>query len=133
MFFHGFREYEDVVKVHTDDTFHDQVLKDLVHHCLKCGGTICETKEHYQGFEEPTACSECSLPLIAFLHVNILITPSNIQLCENLRTAKLIDKVRDEWEGVAILNCHCIECTIILDEAKATILLLDEEDWRCHW
>ena len=100
MFFHGFHEYGDVIKVHTDDTFHDQILKDLVHHCLKGGGTICETKEHYQEFEEPMACSECSLLLIAFLHANILITPLNIQLCEDLHTAKLIDKVGDEWEGV---------------------------------
>jgi hypothetical protein len=39
-------EDQDVVEVHGDDAFSDQVLKDLVHHHLERGRTIGEAKVH---------------------------------------------------------------------------------------
>jgi hypothetical protein len=42
---------EDVVEVNADDTFHNKVLEDVVHHGLEGGGGVCESKKHHQGFE----------------------------------------------------------------------------------
>jgi hypothetical protein len=38
MLVNGFRKDEDVVKVDTDDTFHDKILENVVHHHLEGGG-----------------------------------------------------------------------------------------------
>jgi hypothetical protein len=34
----GFHEDEDVIEVDTDDTFHDKILENVVHHHLEGGG-----------------------------------------------------------------------------------------------
>jgi len=114
---HGFSVNEDVVEVHTDHSFHNEVLKDLIHHCLEGKRTVCKAKEHHQWFKQPATCLKCSLPLITFLHSHILVPPLHIQFCEVLGAAKLVDKVRNEREWVAILDRHCIEGAIVLDEA----------------
>jgi len=130
---HGFSVDEDVVKVHADHSFYNKVLKDLIHHCLEGRRTVCKAKEHHQWFEQLAMHLKCSLPLITFLHSHILIPPLHIQLCEVLGTTKLVDKVQNERKQVAILDHHCIEGMIVLDEVLATILLLNEEDWQGHW
>jgi len=114
---HGFSVDEDVIEVHADHSFHNRVLKDLIHHCLKGRRTVCKAKEHHQWFEQPTTHPKCSLPLITFLHLHILVPPSHIQFREVLGTAKLVDKVQNEKEQVVILDHHCIEGMIVLDEA----------------
>jgi len=93
MFIYGFSVDEDIIEVHTYYSFHNEVLKDLIHHCLEGRRTICKAKEHHQWFEQPTAHPKCSLPLITLLHSHILITPSHVQLCEVPCIMKLIDKV----------------------------------------
>jgi hypothetical protein len=40
-----------------------------------------------------------------------------------------MDEIIDEGEGVSIFSRDGIECSIVLNEAEFTILLLDEEDW----
>jgi len=41
-------------------------------------------------------------------------------------------KLKDQWEGVFVLDCHGIECKIVLNQPEQTILLLDEKHWSCH-
>jgi hypothetical protein len=74
-------------------------------------------------------CSECSLPLIALSDADIIVSPSYIKLGEVLHTLKSMDEIIDEREGVSIFLHDGVECSIVLDEAELTILLLDEEDW----
>jgi len=92
---HGFSVDEDVIKVHTDHSFHNKVLKDLIHHCLEGRKTVCKAKEHHWWFEQPATHLKCSLPLITFLHSHILVPPSHIQFREVLGTMELVDKVRN--------------------------------------
>jgi hypothetical protein len=132
MFFNGLRENENVIEVNTNDALQDKVLKDFIHHHLKCGRTVRKTKEHYQGFEQPVIHPKCALSLIALLHPNIVVAPSDIQLCEVATVVKLINEFGDQWERVAILHCHCVEHLIVLYEVKQTVLLLDEEDGGHH-
>jgi hypothetical protein len=74
-------------------------------------------------------CSECGLPLIALSDADIIVSPSYIELGEVLHALELMDEIVDEGEGVSIFLCDGIECSIVLDEAELTILLLDEKDW----
>jgi hypothetical protein len=39
-----------------------------------------------------------------------------------------MDKVIDEWEWIPILPGDCIQSSVVLDEVKLPIFLLDEED-----
>jgi hypothetical protein len=39
-------EDQDVVEIDGDDAFGDQVLEDLIHHCLEGGRTIGEAEVH---------------------------------------------------------------------------------------
>jgi hypothetical protein len=58
MFLYCLRKNEDVIQVDADYTFRDQVLEYLVHHGLKGGWTVGETKEHNQGFKKSSVCAE---------------------------------------------------------------------------
>jgi hypothetical protein len=40
-----------------------------------------------------------------------------------------MDEIVDEGEGVSILSRDGVECSIVLDKAELTILLLDKKDW----
>src|SRR5882724_2928277 len=43
-------EDEDVVHVDGHYSLIDEFLEDVIHHCLECGGTVCEAEEHDQRF-----------------------------------------------------------------------------------
>ena len=47
MFLDRFRVDQDVIEIDANDSFHDEVLKDVVHHHLEGGGGVCETKKHH--------------------------------------------------------------------------------------
>jgi hypothetical protein len=40
-----------------------------------------------------------------------------------------MDEIVNEEEGVLIFLRDGVECSIVLDKAKLTILLLDKKDW----
>jgi hypothetical protein len=40
-----------------------------------------------------------------------------------------MDEIVDEGEGVSIFSHDGVECSIVLDKAELTILLLDKKDW----
>src|SRR3979490_589571 len=63
----------DVVNVYADDSFHDEVLKDIVHHRLECSRTIGQTKEHHQRLVHPSLPPECCLPPVSILNPNIVV------------------------------------------------------------
>ena len=58
----------------------DEVRKLGVHECLKGGWRIAQPKGHDCGFEEPTRGLESGLPFIAFSYMNVIVSPSYIQL-----------------------------------------------------
>ena len=54
----------------------------MVHECLECRRSIAETEKHDCGFIEAEGSNECGLPLIFFVNVNIIISPSDIKFGE---------------------------------------------------
>jgi hypothetical protein len=63
---------------------------------LKGGGRVSESEKHHQGFKESTICMKHCLPLITFLHPDIVVTPSYVELHKAFRIMKLVDKFQDE-------------------------------------
>src|SRR3979490_1509776 len=121
---------EDVVNVYADDSFHDEVLKDIVHHCLERSWTIGQTEEHHQRLIQPSVCPKCCLPLVSILNPNIVVPPSDIQLREVLSSPEMINQLWNEGEWIPIFDGHGIQPSVVLHEPKQTFLLFDEEDRR---
>jgi hypothetical protein len=59
---------------------------------------------------------------------DVIVSPADIQLSEGACALEPMDKVVDEGERVPILPGDRIQSSVVLDEAKLSILLLDEED-----
>src|SRR6266481_4706719 len=87
------REDQDVIHVDADDPISNQLCKDIIHHCLECGRTVCQAKEHHQGLKQATVGAECSLPLISFMDSDIVVAPLNIKLGEIPGTFETLNQV----------------------------------------
>ena len=121
----AFGEDHDVVNVDDHDVFH--VGEDFVHHCLKGGGGVAETKEHDCGFVGSSMADERGLPFVTFFNPYIIVSPPKVYLCEVLRALELVDKLRDEWEGVVVPNHVLVQIPVILHHPFSSILLQHEE------
>ena len=123
---------QDVIQVDHHNTFCYEVLEDVVHHSLKGGGAVGHTKEHYQGFKQASIGLEGCFPLISGLNADVVETPTNIQIGKVSGSAELQYEFGDQWEGILILDCHGIECSVVLNQPEGAVLFLDEEYWGCH-
>ena len=74
--------YQDVIHVDHHIALIDEVLEDVIHHCLEGGWTIGETKEHDEGLKEASIHLNFGFPFIALFDSHIVISPMYIQLCE---------------------------------------------------
>ena len=54
----------------------------MVHKGLECRRCIAKTKEHHCGFIKTEGSDEGCLPLIRFLDLNVVVSPSNVELSE---------------------------------------------------
>lgn len=59
--------------------------KDVIHHSLEGSGRVGKAKEHNCGFLQAVVCFESHLMFIACLDMYIVVSPSNIQFCINVR------------------------------------------------
>ena len=97
MFSDSFCEDQNIVEVHTYDTFSNQILEDVIHHCLEGRWGVAQSEKHHQGFKESSICMKGHLPFIAVFHTHIIVSPSNIKFCEVLGSSKLVYKVQNQW------------------------------------
>ncbi|KAG5335563.1 hypothetical protein C0989_001005, partial [Termitomyces sp. Mn162] len=78
VFFQHFGVDEDVVEVYAHYTFGNEVSEDVVHHCLKGGWAIGESKEYNKRFKQFLVGLEGSIPLVFLLVVHIVVAPPEI-------------------------------------------------------
>ncbi|KAG5349048.1 hypothetical protein C0989_006393, partial [Termitomyces sp. Mn162] len=119
---------KDVVEVYAHYAFGNEVLEDIVHHCLEGSQAIGESKEHDKRFKQSLVGLEGGLLFVSLLDAHIVIAPLDIQFSEVLCTPEVIDEFRDEGEGVVVLHGHGIKNPVVLDQSEQAILLFDEED-----
>jgi hypothetical protein len=72
MFFQGVSEDEDIVQVDNNHPLQDEVVEDLVHHCLEGCGAVCQTEIHHEGFEQAVVCMESCLPFVTLLDADVV-------------------------------------------------------------
>ena len=84
MFFDGFGVYDNVIDIDRDMSFCDEISEYMIHHCLECGRGIGKAEEHYRRFVQTTVSSEGRFPFISFFHSDIVVSPSDIEFCEDL-------------------------------------------------
>ena len=95
------------------------------------GGGVCHAKKHDRGFIESSVGDESGLPLVAFLDVDVVVSPSYVKLSKDLGILEFVDEVRDQREGICVLDGVFIEVTIVLARSESAVLFLDKEEWRC--
>jgi len=92
--FKGLHEDEDVVQIDHNHAFRDEVLEDVIHHCLEGGGTV-RKAEHDKGLIQAVVGLEGSLPFISFLYPDVVEAPSDVQFREVLGSAELRNQFRN--------------------------------------
>ena len=75
--------------------------------------------------------NESGLPLVAFLDVDIVISPLNIKLGKDFGVFEFVNEVGDQREGICISDGVFIEVAIVLAGSESTVLFLDKEERRC--
>ena len=77
--------------------------------------------------------NEGCLPLISILDANVVVSPSDVKLGEDLGIFYLVDEVLDQWEGVGILDSVGVDVSIVLagSEGVRGVLLIDKEEGAC--
>ena len=127
---------KDVIHIDGDIAFVDEFTEQVIHHGLEGGRGIGKSKEHHHQFEEAMIGLECGLPLVTVAHLDVVVPPTDIQLCEERRPAavhsrKSIHKLPDERKQGGVLDSEGIQSVVISDGSKVSILLLDEEEGEC--
>src|SRR3981189_1396758 len=124
---------KNVVEIDGDNTLGDKVFKNLVHHRLEGRRAVGQSEVHHKRFKQTAISSKCRFPFIAFFYSHIVIPPVDVELGEVLRAFELVDEVVNEGKGIAIFSGDQVEHAIVLDKAKPSVLLFDEEDWGAYW
>src|SRR3981189_1733339 len=128
MFLQRRRKDKNVVEIDGDDTLGDKVLEDLVHHRLEGRRAVGQSEVHHERFEQTAISSERRFPFIAFFYPHVVIPPADVELGEVLRAFESVNEVVNEGKGIAVLSGDQVERAIVLDKAKPSVLLFDEED-----
>jgi hypothetical protein len=121
-------ENQEIVHVNDKPSFSDEVTERVVHETLEGGRGVGETKEHDSGFEEAFVSVKCSFPLVAIFDPNIVVTPLNIELCEDVGPFEFVDEIGDEGEGIGVTDSVFIDISIVLTWSESSIFLFDEEE-----
>ena len=86
----------------------------MVHEHLKCGGSIAESEKHDGGFKQFHGSDEGSLPLVFFLDVDIVVSPTNVKFGKQGGLLHVINEFRDKGERVGISDCVGVQVVVIL-------------------
>jgi hypothetical protein len=124
----GVHEDEDIVQVDNNHSLQDEVMEDLIHHCLEGCRAVCQTEVHHKGFKQAAVCAEGCLPFVTLLDVDIVESPADVQLCKVSYSLEAVDQVIYKGEWVPVFAGYHVEHTVVLYEAEFTILLLNKED-----
>src|SRR6266436_1937191 len=80
----GVDEHEDIIHIAYGLTIVDEILEDIIHHHLEHHRGVTQSKEHDGWLKQPLVSLECSLPLIPFLDLHIVESPSEVKYSEEL-------------------------------------------------
>ncbi len=62
----------------------DELMEDIIHHCLEHCRGVTQSKKHDSWFKQPLVSLEHSLPLVIFLDLHVIGSPVEIKYSEEL-------------------------------------------------
>src|SRR5713226_3547784 len=100
MLFHHLGGDENVIHIDEYKSCVNEILEEFIHHRLEHCRRINKTDEHHQGFKHPFVHLEGSFPSISFLDLNIIVSPSYIELGEDLCILQFINDIGNKRKWV---------------------------------
>jgi hypothetical protein len=95
---------------------------------LEGGWGVGEAEEHDSWFEEAFVSDECHLPLVLFLDVDVVVSPSYVEFREQGSILSSGYEFWNEWQWVAVADGMFIEAAVVLYGSEFTIFLFNEEE-----
>src|SRR5882724_9933850 len=97
-------------------------------------GLFVRLKNMTRGSKRPQFVQKAAFHSSPSLIQTLLYPQGFVQLSEilGLGLQDFVEDVKDQREKVGVLHGHSVEFPVVLDQAKASILHLNEEDWGCH-
>ena len=117
-----------IVHVDFQPLLFQHVGEDVIHECLKCGGSIAESEEHDGGFKESHGGNESGFPLILLSDVNVVISPTDVELGEQGGFLHVVNEFQDEGEWVDVSDGVGVQVAVVLAWVKGSILLWYKEE-----
>ncbi len=111
----------------------DFSTEDHVHHHLEGSGGVRQPEEHDHRFEESLGGKKRCLPFIAFLDMDVIVSPSYVELGEKGAAGEAVNGLRYERGYVMVLLGPSVDWAIILDWAELPVFLFDEEEVGGVW
>src|SRR5713101_1853083 len=130
MLFHHFGGNEDVVHIDEYKSCVNEILEEFIHHRLESCRRVGKTKEHHQGFKHSFVHLEGSFPFITFLDSNIILSPSYIELGEDLHILQFINDIRNKRKWVLVFDGDSAELSVVLHQTQFIILFLNKQEGR---
>jgi hypothetical protein len=121
-------EDQEINHVNNKPPFGNHIMEGIIHESLEGGRGIIHAKEHDHRFEEAFMDNEGTFPLISFFDANIVITPLNVKLGEDLSSFEFINEVRDKGKRVGIAGGMGVEILVVLARAEFAVLLFHKEE-----
>lgn len=74
-----------------------------------------------------------SLRLISFRNPHLIVSRSQIKLGKVLSLSNLVEKVRNQWDGILVLHGQLVEGPVVNTQSKRAIMLLLKENRHPIW
>ena len=74
-----------------------------------------------------------SFPLMSVFDLDIIVSPSDVELGEDFRPLEFINKVRNEGERVCVMDDMFVDVVIVLTGSEAAVFLFDKEERERLW
>jgi hypothetical protein len=103
------------------------VAKNPLHQTLECTGSVAKPKGHAKGG------TKGRLGTVSLCHGDLIVATSQVQGGKPTSTSEDIQGLIDAGQWKGILPGFTIQEPIIHTYAKATVLLLDQHNWRGIW
>ena len=122
------REDEDVIQINDAEDV-EEIAKTIVSVSLERSRSVGEAEGHNEVFEVAIAGTESGFVFVAFCNPQLVVCIHHIQPGKVFRIFEAVEKLRDEREGIAVLDCDVVELVIVDTKTEGAIRLFDEENW----
>ena len=107
----------NIVHINFQPFFCYHIGKDVVHKSLEHRRCIAKPKEHYCQFKKSQGGDKGGFPLVFFTNADVVISPPDVEFCEEGGILHVVDEFRDERQRVCILDGVGIKISVVLARA----------------